>query len=118
MSVPHEISEQITLAGYLDRAGLVWFHVPNGGRRDKGEAQRLRASGVKAGVPDVLILSPAPGARFGAALELKRIGESYAAVKPEQWAWLGKFLDRGMVPIVAFGWRDAVFRLRSYGYRV
>lgn len=34
----------------------VWFHPANGGARSKGEAGRLRAIGVKAGVPDIVIV--------------------------------------------------------------
>lgn len=115
---PTELSEQIALARELDRAQLVWFHVPNGGTRDVGEAARLRMSGVKAGVPDVVVLSPAPGAPRGAAVELKRIGGTLADVRPEQWEWLGRFEALGFRAVVAFGWQDARAQLRTMGYAV
>lgn len=47
--------------------GLI-FHVPNGGKRSKIEATQLKASGVVAGIPDLLILND--GKVYG--LELKR----------------------------------------------
>lgn len=34
----------------------VWFHSPNGGRRSKAEAGIFKAMGVKAGVPDIVIV--------------------------------------------------------------
>lgn len=32
------------------------FHVPNGGTRDKIEAQKFKATGVVAGIPDLIVL--------------------------------------------------------------
>ena len=32
------------------------FHVPNGGTRNKIEAQKLKATGVVAGIPDLIVL--------------------------------------------------------------
>ena len=34
------------------------FHVPNGEKRDKSTAKRLKSLGVKSGVPDVLLPVP------------------------------------------------------------
>lgn len=56
---------QIAVADYLaialpDRMGVVWFHVPNGGRRNKREAGRLKRMGVKAGVPDFCFITRPP----------------------------------------------------------
>ncbi len=36
---------------------VVYFHVPNGGDRNAFEAKRLKQSGVKAGVPDLVFLA-------------------------------------------------------------
>lgn len=36
------------------------YHTPNGGKRDRMEAALLKAMGVKAGVPDLTIIGPAP----------------------------------------------------------
>jgi VRR-NUC domain len=46
------------------------MHVPNGGARSKGEAGKLKAMGVRKGVPDFL-LPRARGRWSGLALELK-----------------------------------------------
>ncbi len=59
---------------------LVWahpllnylFHPANGGKRPKGEAGKLKALGVKPGVPDLILPFPSPSGRWpGMALELK-----------------------------------------------
>lgn len=51
---------------------VVYFHVPNGGDRDPREGKRLKQSGVKAGVPDLIFLAHQ---RFY-GLELKEPGGS------------------------------------------
>lgn len=35
---------------------VVWFHCPNGGKRDAREGARFKAMGVLAGVPDLFFL--------------------------------------------------------------
>lgn len=69
---PTESAFQITVAGYLDAflsPPSVWFHIPNGGRRGKIEAARLKKMGVKAGVPDIEIIAEGGRSHF---MELKR----------------------------------------------
>lgn len=120
-AAPTEAVEQAALARVLNAAGLVWFHPPNGGSRGSArEGAALRAAGVKVGVPDVVILSPAPGAPRGAVIELKRRppAGSLDDVRPEQWTWLGRFGEAGFVALVALGCADAVFQLRGLGYPV
>jgi len=120
-AAPTEAVEQAALARRLNAAGLVWFHVPNGGSRGSArEGASLRAAGLKAGVPDVVILSPAPGAPRGAVIELKRRPPAgrLEDVRPEQWAWLGRFAEAGFAAMVALGCEDAVSQLRGLGYPV
>ena len=71
---------------------LRWLvHVPNGGKRPRGEAGKLRAMGTRKGVPDLLI--PRRSGRFpGLALELK---SSAGRLTPEQEAWLDAFHSDG-----------------------
>lgn len=42
---------------YRDLSDLL-FHIPNGGFRNAREAARLKAQGVKAGVPDLMLARP------------------------------------------------------------
>lgn len=108
-----ELSEQMALARALDAVALLWCHVPNGGYRSSREAVSLRQSGVKAGVPDVLVFSSAPGAPRGVALELKASG---GALRPEQREWLDRLGRLGWATVVAYGYEDAVAQLRALGY--
>lgn len=55
---PEEMFQRAT-ASYLDLAlphDAVWFHCPSGGGRSKAEAGIFKAMGVKAGVPDLIII--------------------------------------------------------------
>jgi len=118
MRAPSEQSEQIALARRLDcaRPRILWAHVPNGGSRDQREVQKLRASGVKAGVPDVLVFTPTAKAPCGVALELKAEGKGYGDVADEQREWLAGLAAYGWATVVAFGCDDAVGQLRALGY--
>lgn len=93
-----EDSLQITVAEHLDRIGLDWFHVPNGGSRNVIEARKLKRMGIKAGVPDVLIFRPCwtPAGRYihGLAIELKA-GKN--KLEPSQKDWRGKLVAKGWV---------------------
>lgn len=71
---------------------LRWLvHVPNGGKRPKGEAGKLKAMGTKPGYPDLTL--PRPSLRWkGLAIELKSpIGRT----STEQEEWLGAFHSDG-----------------------
>lgn len=50
---------------------LTFFHVPNGGRRSKVEAGIFKGLGVRAGVPDLVLLFPGGRTAF---IELKAEG--------------------------------------------
>lgn len=66
-------------------------HVPNGGKRSKGEAGKLKALGVKPGYPD-LTLPRKYGQWSGLAIELK---SPTGRVSPEQQEWLDAFKADG-----------------------
>ena len=68
--VGSEDNFQKAVARYLDAKGVLWFHCPNGGHRNVAEAAKLKAMGVKAGIPDILILEPRKFC-YGLAIELK-----------------------------------------------
>lgn len=78
---PTEQSMHISVASFLKRAlppEILWFHCPNGGKRNLKEASLLKAMGTLAGVPDLIFVMPNGQAAF---LELKtKTGEH----SPEQ----------------------------------
>lgn len=100
---------QRAVARYLDHHPATkghWFHTPNGGQRNAIVGAKLKAQGVKKGVPDVLIVKvfySGYGKRWedlgksrmlfsGLAIELK-VGKNKTT--PEQEAWLDVLADCG-----------------------
>ena len=77
----------------------------------------LKASGTRAGVPDLLIFD-APGEFVGVALEMKRADGSVSNLSAAQKTWMEKLEARGWKCIVGFGARDALKKLRECGYAV
>lgn len=87
MPQPYESELQENTCQLLDvheRMGrLLYFAVPNGGWRNRTVAAKLKAQGVRAGVPDMLVLFPGARIQFW---ELKRPG-SKGPLKKDQLGW-------------------------------
>ncbi|RYZ22752.1 MAG: VRR-NUC domain-containing protein [Chitinophagaceae bacterium] len=88
------------------------FHVPNGGHRVKAVAAKLKAQGVKAGIPD-LVLPMARGGYFGLYIEFKATVEP-APVSTSQKDCLRRLNAQGYLAIVCRGHFDAMEQLRAY----
>ncbi len=88
------------------------FHIPNGGTRNKIEAARLKAAGVKAGVPD-LCLPVARSGFNGLFLEMKKPGEK---IKPgsNQDLWAIKLREQGYAVKCCDNWVDAKDWILTY----
>lgn len=86
------------------------YAVPNGGKRDKATAARLKAEGVKAGVPDIC-LPIARNGYHGFYIELK-VGTN----KPtkEQLQWLDALRLEGYMVDVSYGWIEAAHKIIRY----
>lgn len=116
--VPTEEQEQIALFNWAAwMSNTKWpelammYHVPNGGYRNKAEAGRFRAQGVKSGVPDI-VLPVARGGWHGLYIELKRtVG---GRVSKEQREWLGKLNAQGYYTAVCQGWEEAKNAIEWY----
>lgn len=89
------------------------YHVPNGGHRLKKVAADLKAQGVTAGVPD-LVLTMARGGYFGLYIEFKATPPNAAAVSDSQHKWIRKLNDQGYLAIVCRGHFDAMEQIRAY----
>lgn len=109
MPTPSESIEQI----YLFRWALyqegkypeleLMHHIPNGGKRDISTAKRLKAEGVKAGVPDICL--PVPRGKFhGLYIELKA-GDNKTTENQDKW--LKKLSKQGYCTAVSYGWEEA-----------
>lgn len=88
------------------------YHVPNGGHRVKAVAAKLKAQGVKSGIPD-LVLPMARGGYFGLYIEFKATVEP-APVSPSQKDCLRRLNAQGYLAIVCRGPFDAMEQLRAY----
>lgn len=87
------------------------YHVPNGERRSKRTAGRLKAAGVKRGPPDLNLDVPMdPGAGghvwHGLRIEMKAPGKG-AALSREQQAWIARLHQRDYYVVVCDTWQAA-----------
>lgn len=85
-------------------------HIPNGGLRSKSEAKRLKAAGVKPGVPD-LCLPVARQGYHGLYIELKA-GKGKASANQEEW--LESLNHQGYKAIICHGWIEGAKELADY----
>lgn len=115
--IPTEDQEQTAVAKFLDLLGVAWCHVPNGGVRNKATAGRLKAHGVKSGVPDILIFTPPPmfPHSIGVAIELKRA--KGGTLSPEQKAWLESLGKHGWIARRCNGFGEVFDLINSLGYK-
>lgn len=111
-----EEAEQAAVAMWLDTRRVWYCHVPNGGYRHVRTAAKLKAAGVKPGVPDLLIFDrpPARPDAVGVALEMKRVGIKQAS--PSQKVWLAAMQERGWLCAVQPGAAAAIGWLTELGF--
>jgi len=115
--IPTESAEQKALfqwAACLSKRypELCLLHaIPNGGFRHKATAGRLKAEGVKAGVPDVCLPVPR-GGYHGLYVELKRQKGSKTSEKQE--TWLDALSKQGYCATVCKGWHEASETILQY----
>lgn len=88
--------------------GLVYWHTPNGGKRNKREAGKFKAMGVRAGVSDLILLH---NSRMY-ALELKAPGRPSTEA---QMQFISDFEDAGGYGRVAAGLSEAIKVLEMWG---
>lgn len=86
------------------------FHIPNGGYRNITTAKRLKAEGVKAGVPDICLPVPA-GEYNGLFIELK-VGKNKPT--PNQNKWICALQQQGYFVAICYGWEQAKEAIEDY----
>lgn len=86
------------------------FAIPNGGHRHKAVAARMKAEGVKAGVPDIFLAYPT-GEYCGLFIEMK-----FGTNKPteKQNEWLSMLERAGYMTVVCYGFEDAKREILEY----
>lgn len=116
-SMPYEHQEAVALVSWMkERRGLLFCHVGNERACSTVHGSRLKAMGIRPGVPDYLIFTSPPkqpGAR-GCFIELKRRG-GYGH-SDLQDAWHKALRNCGWVGDYCHGAAAAVEFLRKLGY--
>lgn len=79
------------------------FAIPNGGQRHVVVAKKLKAEGVRKGVPDLMLPVPMNGFH-GLFIEIKAIG---GRMTPEQREWSQWLADQGYMTVLAVGFDSA-----------
>ncbi len=117
ISVPTEHAEQRALVTWASLSTgkhpelRLLFAIPNGGARSKAAAGKLKAEGVKPGVPD-LCLPVARGGFHGLYVEMKRV--KGGTLSPEQKTWHQALTEQGYHVALCKGQPAAQQTLTTY----
>lgn len=87
------------------------FAIPNGGDRHPATAARLKAEGVRAGIPDLFLSLPA-GKANGAFIEMKK--RKGGVVSKQQAEAMQRLHRAGYCCVVCEGWKEAADFIRGY----
>lgn len=119
VSIPTEEQDQIALIQWFD----AWAPkdlkgrlaaCPNGGMRNQIVAKKLKAGGVRAGYPDLNLLTPRHGFA-GLVIELKRV--KGGRLEAEQASWLTWLNEQGYMAVVCNGFNAAKETIEKYLYQ-
>jgi hypothetical protein len=112
-----EMSEddlQRAVATYLDYANLDWFHTPNEAKRSLRLGAKLKKNGLKAGVPDCMIINPTRTKHLGLAIELKIKPNKPT---PSQLEWKSKLEANGWAWECAYDLDQVINIVKKYYHR-
>ena len=87
------------------------YHIPNEGKRSVHTGRRMRAEGLKRGVPDIC-LPVARGGKHGLYVELKRLRGSKTS--DDQREWLAALEAQGYAVALCKGWEAAAEVITKY----
>lgn len=114
---PRESTEQELLFRWADLAAgkhpelRMLYHIPNEGKRSPVTGARMRAEGLRRGVPDICL--PVPRHPFhGLYIELKRRYGSKTT--EEQRGWIEALNRCGYRAVVCKGWDEAREEILRY----
>ena len=116
MTYPTESQEQIWLFEWAELLSTQYpelsllHHIPNGGLRAKVTAVRLKAEGVKPGVPD-LFLPVARKGYHGLYIEMKAIK---GKLSMNQLTWIEALKKQGYHVMTCYGFNEAANVISDY----
>jgi VRR-NUC domain len=112
---PNEDIEQEALFNWLnehpDQRCLLAFAIPNGTYKNKVAQYRHKVTGLKSGVPD-LMLPVAAGGYHGLFIEMKRRKKGQLSAAQRQW--LDSLTSQGYLAVVCRGWHEAKVVIDKY----
>lgn len=94
----------------------MFYHVPNGGKRDAKTAAHMKALGVKPGVPDLCLPIPShpyPKQFHALYIEMKAPDDT-GVISNMQWKWMRNLFEFGSCPVIASSWTQAVHLTKMY----
>lgn len=111
LSVNSEHIHQATFVNWfkLQYPKAIIFAIPNGELRAISVANRLKAEGVKSGIPDLCCIFP-----NGVIIWVEMKKEKGGTVSEEQKAVHEQFEAMGQAVIIGKGWEDAKEKLQSH----
>ena len=109
--VEHQI--QVAIAQYLDLRRLCWWAVPNGGRRNIGTARKLKAEGVKSGIPDITLIYK--GQFYGIEVKKPKTETPKGILSKVQKDRIAQIEDSGGVVGLAYSVADVKKLLEIWG---
>ncbi len=92
------------------------FAVPNGGKRNVVNGRRMKAEGLKSGVPDIVVAIPIEPFH-GMFIEMKNKtidGKKAGRTSANQEDWLERLSTAGYATTVAYGFDEAYDALLTY----
>ena len=102
---------------------LRWLHSTQGGAKmTPATAGKMKAEGMKPGVPDIFLDVPR-GGYHGLRIELKApemrnekgtIVKRKGVTMVEQTEWLAHYTKSGYMAVLCYGWADAVQVIEEY----
>lgn len=116
-NIDTEHHEQVTLMSWVNHNLRAMpelhnlFAIPNGGHRHLFTAQKMKAEGVKPGVPDMFLAHPS-GDYCGLFVEMKR--RKGGVLSPVQREWIERLSKSGYRVVVCLGWGDAKKEIIEY----
>lgn len=112
IKTPSEYDEQKMLIGWLNAMGIAYFAVPNEGLRTQRNGARLKAQGMVAGAPDIVLVDLTI-AEVPVAIEMKA---KKGRLTDSQRNMHDIMRRAGWLVIVAHGVDDAIGQLRKAGF--
>lgn len=102
---------QVKVCVFLDKLGILYHAIPNGGKRPALEAFKMKRTGLKPGVPDLFIAEPR-GAYHGFYIELKK--PKGGVVSDVQKYWIAELRRKGFKAEVHNGHISAIQAIEEY----